>query len=66
MASYTDKKGNRITLQEENGLICLHEKGRSSYFYTLEELIDHINRSKKIKESEKREVIKNNACLLHQ
>jgi len=42
---FTDKKGNRITIQE-NGLISITPKGESTLFYTLEEIIGHIKRCK--------------------
>lgn len=38
---FEDKKGNRITLQE-NGLISIKPKGESTLFYTLEEIIEYI------------------------
>ncbi len=37
--SFTDKKGNRITLQD-NGLISITPKGESTLFYNLEEIIE--------------------------
>lgn len=40
--SYTDKKGNRIIIQE-NGLIMVTPKGESTKIYTLEEIIKKIN-----------------------
>lgn len=36
---FKDKKGNRITLQE-NGLISITPKDESTLFYTLEEIIE--------------------------
>lgn len=38
---FEDKKGNRITLQD-NGLISITPKGKSTLFYTLEEIIEYI------------------------
>ena len=44
--SYTDKKGNRINVQEENGLILITPKNKSTEIYTLEEIIKMIEKSK--------------------
>jgi len=47
--TYTDKKGNKIIIQE-NGLILITPKKESTHIYTLEEIIDSIKKSEKHKE----------------
>ena len=44
--SYTDKEGNGIDIQEENGLILITPKGKSTIIYTLKEIIEMIEKSK--------------------
>ena len=44
--SYTDKYGNRITLQD-NGVIGITPKGESTHFYTLREIVEILYGHKK-------------------
>ena len=39
---YRDKEGNKIAIQEENGLILITPENESTRIYTLKELIEKV------------------------